>query len=389
MEVYLVKKAVNDATLNKAGDLYQYLVALRDCFELKEDETLQIELNGDVSILNKDGGLFQKEVKHHFGDKLLSDRDIDFWKTLANWYVDYDRVKIFSSFILCTTADISNKSSFYNWDNLDNEEKLNRVRNIGKVKKEREKAFREQYDRIFSDSYNEQKLIYILEKLKIESSHMSIVGISREFSKYILPIPEENRDGYIGALLGRLMKKVTVHPYKWEITKKEFEQLCQIEAAAYGVKGAFPLPIEYKDASIPQNKIENYVQKKFVYSIREIQYEEEIPNAMSDYWKTDLTIIKYFRDNPIYLESLEEYRHDLSKRLIYIKKNKDINALGKNSEEIINMSKIFYNEVILWEAKDFGSIIKNRDYFQHGVIHNIVDETDFKWKVGDDKDEHI
>lgn len=384
-----MKKAVNDATLNKAGDLYQYLVALRDCFELKEDETLQIELNGDVSILNKDGGLFQKEVKHHFGDKLLSDRDIDFWKTLANWYVDYDRVKIFSSFILCTTADISNKSSFYNWDNLDNEEKLNRVRNIGKVKKEREKAFREQYDRIFSDSYNEQKLIYILEKLKIESSHMSIVGISREFSKYILPIPEENRDGYIGALLGRLMKKVTVHPYKWEITKKEFEQLCQIEAAAYGVKGAFPLPIEYKDASIPQNKIENYVQKKFVYSIREIQYEEEIPNAMSDYWKTDLTIIKYFRDNPIYLESLEEYRHDLSKRLIYNKKNKDINALGKNSEEIINMSKIFYNEVILWEAKDFGSIIKNRDYFQHGVIHNIVDETDFKWKVGDDKDEHI
>ena len=100
MEVYLVKKAVNDATLNKAGDQYQYLVALRDCFELKEDETLQIELNGDVSILNKDGGLFQKEVKHHFGDKLLSDRDIDFWKTLANWYVDYDRVKIFSSFIL-------------------------------------------------------------------------------------------------------------------------------------------------------------------------------------------------------------------------------------------------------------------------------------------------
>ena len=25
-------KAVNDATLNKAGDIYQYLITLKDCF---------------------------------------------------------------------------------------------------------------------------------------------------------------------------------------------------------------------------------------------------------------------------------------------------------------------------------------------------------------------
>jgi len=40
-----------------------------------------------------------------------------------------------------------------------------------------------------------------------------------------------------------------------------------------------------------------------------------------------------------------------------------------------------------WDAKDFGTIIPNQDFFQHGIIHNIVDETDFKWKVGEDKDE--
>lgn len=78
-----MKKAVNDATLNKAGDIYQYLIALRDCFELCDDDTLQIETNGDVSIINNNGGLFQKEVKHHFGNTFLSDRDVDFWKTLA------------------------------------------------------------------------------------------------------------------------------------------------------------------------------------------------------------------------------------------------------------------------------------------------------------------
>ena len=36
-------RAVNDATLQKAGDIYQYLIALRDCFELNDGDTLQIE----------------------------------------------------------------------------------------------------------------------------------------------------------------------------------------------------------------------------------------------------------------------------------------------------------------------------------------------------------
>ena len=35
-------RAVNDATLQKAGDIYQYLIALRDCFELNDGDTLQI-----------------------------------------------------------------------------------------------------------------------------------------------------------------------------------------------------------------------------------------------------------------------------------------------------------------------------------------------------------
>ena len=44
-------RAVNDTTLQKAGDIYQYLIALGDCFELNDGDTLQIETNGDVSII--------------------------------------------------------------------------------------------------------------------------------------------------------------------------------------------------------------------------------------------------------------------------------------------------------------------------------------------------
>lgn len=99
-------KAVNDATEQKAGDIFQYLVALRDCFELEENDSLQIEVNGDVSVISGNTGKFQKEVKHHLGKSSLADRDIDFWKTLANWYEDYERIKSFSSLILYSTSKL-------------------------------------------------------------------------------------------------------------------------------------------------------------------------------------------------------------------------------------------------------------------------------------------
>ena len=332
-------KAVNDATLNKAGDIYQYLIALRDCFELNDGDTLQIETNGDVSIINDMGGRFQKEVKHHFGNKSISDRDIDFWKTLANWYVDYERVKTFSNFILSTTATIQSDSPFYSWNNIKKTEKLKRLKAIGAISKENEETFRKQYNRIFGDSYDESRLLKILDKFTIEAAKTSIDGISNEFSKYVGHIPSENRDGYIGALLGEILIKVKEPPHKWEVTKSAFDEILQIQSAAYGTKGTAPLPNEYAKAVVPKDKITTLEQKKFVASIREIKYDKMIPNAMSDYWKADLTVAKYFRDNLMYLKSLESYMEDLSAKMKYSKANSDLDAEGATEEEQIRISK--------------------------------------------------
>ena len=100
---------------------------------------------------------------------------------------------------------------------------------------------------------------------------------------------------------------------------------------------------------------------------------------MSDYWKAGLTVAKYFRDNLMYLESLESYMEDLSAKMQYSKANSDLNAEGATEEGQIRISKAaFYNGVMSWDANDFGPIIRNQGYFQRGVIHNIVDETDFQ-----------
>lgn len=381
-------RAVNDATLQKAGDIYQYLIALRDCFELNDGETLQIETNGDVSIINDMGGRFQKEVKHHFGNQVLSDRDIDLWKTLANWYVDYKRVRKFSHYILSTTATIAEKSSFFNWNDKDKYEKLKCIKDIGAISKEKEETFRNQYNRIFDASYNENHLLEILDKFAIEFAQTSLVGISNEFSRYVGHIPFNNRDGYIGALLGEILFKVKNPPHKWEVTKTEFEQILQFQTAAYGIKGTSPLPSEYAKAIIPQEKLKKLEQKQFVEAIREIEYEVQISNAITDYWKADMTVMNYFRNNLMYLKSLDDYIEDLSVKMGYAKSTSEIDADGVDDKERIKISKKLYNGVMQWNANDFGSIIRNQGFFQRGIIHNIVDDTDFKWKVGDEKDEH-
>ena len=83
-----------------------------------------IEIQGDVSTINKNNGLVQKEIKHHVSEDNLTDRDVDFWKSLANWYVSYDEIKKFDSLVLYTTSIIPSNGKLEEWNNKTKEEKL-------------------------------------------------------------------------------------------------------------------------------------------------------------------------------------------------------------------------------------------------------------------------
>lgn len=377
--------AVNDATLKKAGDIFQYYIALRNCFNMKSGDKIQIEVNGDVSLISSTSrDSFQIEVKHHFGDHSLSDRNIDFWKTLSNWYIEYDRISIFSSLILYTTSIISSESPFYNWNNKKQDEKLAVLLNIGLVVKKDENTFRKFYNKIFDKVvYEEHKLNNILSRFNIEHTQNKISGISKEFDCYVGHIPEENRDHYIGAILGRILAFVKDPPHRWELTRKEFDQILQQESSAYSNSGEKPLPVIFADEEIPEDKKEKLLNKNFVEEIKKIQYDEEIQDAILDYWKTNMTVIKYFREDFLYNRSLPQYKRTLSNKLKHTKKISVIKSKNKSREEEIENSQILYSEVMLWEVNDFGSIIKNQDYFQRGIIHNIVDDKAFSWDVGE------
>ncbi len=382
-------RALNDSTLTQSGQIYQYLIALHDCFNLEEGDSLLIEAIGDISVISSTHkNTFQKEVKHHFGETTLGDRNIDFWKTLANWYTEYDRIKNFSHLILHTTAKFPKNSRLSKWNELNENEKLSVLYEIGDEIKENEDGFRKQFNRIFQNHCNEDRVLHILKRFTIESVKRDITGISVEFIKYISNIPADNRDHYIYAVLGRIMESVKIPPHKWVVTRELFHAILQDEAPSYVNPREIPLPTLYANESVPTKISETLQIKKFVSAIRDINYEKQIPEAMNDYWKTNMTVVQYFQNNPKHLTSINLYTDDLGNRMKYTKYNSELEAENATEEEKIKISKRLYNSIMSWSANDFGTIICNQGFFQRGIIHSIVDEGDFFWKVGVSDDEY-
>lgn len=370
-------KNLNDATSSIKGDIYQFIVALNDCFELNEGDNLLIEVHGDVSI----AGLIQKEIKHHEGKDNLTERDIDFWKTLANWYVSYDSIKNYRSLILFTTSEIPIDSRLQKWNNKSANEKLSTLKAIGSEHKKHEETFRKEFLRIFNDSYSENCLLDILNKFKIEQEKDNIKTISKSIYAHIPHIPEKNRDSFIAALLGLIILKIAEPPYKWVISYDDFKKFLQEETPKYANESTIPLSTEFAYQEPRDDQKKELLDKVFVLEIRSINYHEVIPEAVSDYWKTNKTVAKYFLEDPIYCRDLDLYKNDLKSKMEATRRNSVIDADGKNEHEKEKLSKKLYNDIISWDAKDFGSIIKNQSYFQHGIIHNIVDDKQFKWKL--------
>lgn len=203
-------------------------------------------------------------------------------------------MKNFDKLILYTTSIISVESKFYNWNNLFSKDKLKLLKEIKLSIKRKNKMFEKYYNFIFKTNYDENKLLTILEKVRIESSQNNIKNIMKEFTPYIRYIPENNRKIFIDALLGQIIGNVKNYPKKWEITGSYFEKILQKIVPNYLNVNEIPLPKKYEKEKISFEQMSLYEEKEFVKAIKEIEYEEEKIEAIINYCKTEKTIIDFF-----------------------------------------------------------------------------------------------
>lgn len=376
----------NDATLSKLGDIYQYYIALLDCFKMQEGEKIQIEVQGDVTLISSNNS-FQKEVKHHVGSSTLSDRDIDLWNTLKNWINDYSNSIKFDQLILFTTADIMTSSVFFDWNAKNNMQKYDILHTIGGKKKKSEESFRACYNDIFnSEKISKEQICVLLGKFQIEYLQPKIQGIADCFSPFLITIPTENRDNYIAALLGTVLQQVIKPPHIWEVSFEVFQKHAQIVAPPYMNEKSVPLPLDFSTVEPDCAERARAKEKTFVKALEKIDYKKIIPYAVSDYWKATKTITRYFSDNISYTISLAAYRDSLGRRMFYAKEAAVNGTSFSDRNQELTSSRKLCSEILGWQATDFGSIIANQSFFQNGIVHSIVDDSDFVWDVGD-KDE--
>lgn len=380
--------AINDATKQKMGDIYQYFIALFDCFSLKQGESMLIETEGDVSIVSHSGqNRVQKEVKHHLSKQNLSDRDEDFWNTLDNWCKNKHSTATFEKLIFYTTSGISKKSVFYNWNTADSATRYRLLETCGEKKRKRESNFRKHYANIFSSNKLTQgELMDVLGKIEIWSDQSVISDIDRIFGEVSRHIPLQNRRLYIEFLLGYIMAKVADPPHKWHVSFDEFEQMVIDATGRYSKSDYVYLPPRTEGEPSPEDKAV-LQEKVFVKEIKRIEYDEVIHSAMDDYWRTHTQVLRSAQNNILFMASLPAYKDDLKRRLDGEKRQVSRRVSGQDHCTRINESQDMYDRATSWPATDFGSVVGNTGFFQNGIIHEIVDERAFKWSL-EEENEH-
>ena len=76
----------------------------------------------------------------------------------------------------------------------------------------------------------------------------------------------------------------------------------------------------------------------------------------------------------------------MGRRMFYAKEAAVNGTSFSDRNQELTSSRKLCSEILGWQATDFGSIIANQSFFQNGIVHSIVDDSDFVWDVGD-KDE--
>jgi hypothetical protein len=370
-------KQKNDNTLKFLGHLYQGMIALEYCLDGKEGDCIKIEQHGDVASQDE-----QVEVKSHIDPKhTLSDRHIDFWKTLKNFVENYEISMEYSKLILLTTSVIKENSKWNKWNEKTKEEKFEVLQKI--IDEKITETIRPFTDFIF-DKINKCKLLKILDKFSIKYGQHRI----KEKLDYISNkpnfdiIPKKNRKHLISNLLGYILSQACEldenNKGNWEIDITEFKERLRRTAKSYINLSVVPLPTQFENKKGDRTVYEDY---KFVEAIKEINYEKQIQQAIDYFLQANTTRNLLITDDYRIAEDLENYEIQLIKSLEFKKEEVLIECETNGLKEIRKKSKLLLNKCMHLDIEKINGIFDNKYFFQRGSIHIIVNDEKFNWLI--------
>lgn len=369
-------KLSNNSTPTIKGLIYQFLVALGKCFELQAGETVYIETYGDISILGCNDTV---QIESKFYKENLTDYDHNIWNTLNNWLKESFPIDSFSSLVLLTTQNVKSTSIWFGWNDKNIAEKLQILQNAA-LKYYRKKSSKDaKTEKLIQSVLNEAKferLKIALKKFVIDNNALNDI----KYYKYIKEthaktIPEIRQDEFIRSMLGYEISPQTIDN-NWSITYDDFRQEVNILAQSLiDTTTHFPSKIRLIDI-----KHEEYNTNPFVDKIKQIEYNEVVLEAITDYVQTKELIINEIITSKKISDSLNEYEETLLKRH-NTEYRKACRHCSDNRHKIIH-SQDFYDNMM--SANDSTFYIYNSvpAYFHNGMLHILADEKeDFVWLI--------
>ncbi len=387
-----------DASPQVKGFLYQFLCALKFCFEMKTGQTLYIEKFGDLAVkADASTGCLSVETKH-YADKihLLHHNIIN---TLYNWAESNFHQEQYSKLILITTQEIrdndellklgkGNKNQLYQSITDALKAEANRIREkLEEKKKDNPKAELSGEQKKTVQQLNflcEEKqkaiMVSIIEKWEMHTGCSDYRGLYEDIlNQYASMLEGRKRELYIDGLFAMIINPSVVQN-GWSIKREDFEKRQQELNADFSAKTiAFPSigePSEEETTGLGSSL--------FVEKLRLVKLENEIAKAIHDYVKTNNLIMKEIKGRPVRDAGLEKYKENLRSLFESQYNAHTADFTFDPNQNIFKSSQKFYyamqNACLQVKMEPFNTVDV---YFAKGVLHILADDKtlDVKWII--------
>ena len=358
-----------DSTSTIKGLLFQFLIALERCFEMREVQMVYIETYGDVSVL---GDLSDsKQIESKLYKRSLTDLDKNVWKSIYNWMGEVFPINKFCSLILLTTQKVPISSAWLNWNEKNPSERMAVLRNIKKGFDSRQRKDKNlaSYMNVIFDAKNATRLSQIAKMLYIDSISMD----GNQYYKYLQEkygknIPDIQKGKYINQMFGYILNPDIVS-HNWKITYDDFTREAE-DITKTLVENTAVFPAKLKLADIEKNEYDGYA---FVEKITDIKYNNVIPEAIDDYVHTASMIQQELEKSETRKKSLLQYEENLMRS--YAAKYRKASRNYNDGEQIAK-SQDFYDEMTGSSDITFHTYNSVDLYFHNGMLHMIANEKD-------------
>lgn len=369
------------------GNFYHYCIVVDKLFDLKENEKLVIEVDGDLTKVRINDNFFieNHEIKHHKDSNKLNYSNVDFWNTIKNWIENFDSYSSDTKLILHTTS-----TSDKDLENFDKKTKIEKLRILTDWK---EKTKNTEINNLFNFIFkNKTKLKSLLQKIQFESDQVNYNSIRDEIidkHHIFFSIFKDNNEIKINAInhfMAEIISSLKDNK-NWEIT---FEHFRDIKNDFIYKNEIGNIKIEESDLIFKEDEKKEYKEEQkytplYIQKLNDINLSESKIRRASKHKLRALKFALRLTKNSF------TYKNKLKKcDEIFIDKLDDIKS-DFNFEENYDLNIANSNKVYDESMKINKLCLVNEDQtesFRKGYWHVLANDEDNKemyWLIKDDK----